>query len=187
MKDSDEALAALARTGDRQAFEVLVRRYKEPLYRFCRRYVGNADDASDVLQDAFVAAWMGLQRYDERRSFAAWLQRITLNKCRDFGRRGLVRRLFLTRFEREQPAEAASAQAAATADPNTERLARLEREVAALPPAYKEALLLTTFSGKSHLDAAKQLGISVKAVEMRIYRAKQRLAGLMSDKPIHGR
>lgn len=176
MSDDDEVLAGRARTGDRQAFEVLVRRHKEPLYRFCRRYVGNADDASDVLQDAFVAAWIGLQRYDERRPFAAWLQRITLNKCRDFGRRGLVRRLFLARFEWEQPAEAASAQAAATSDPGTEHLARLDREIAALPPAYKEALLLTTLGGMSHLEAAEQLGVSVKAMEMRIYRAKQRLA-----------
>ncbi|QKE89207.1 RNA polymerase sigma factor [Lichenicola cladoniae] len=185
MNESDEALAGQARTGNRQAFEVLVQRHKEPLYRFCRRYIGNADDASDVLQDAFVAAWMGLQRYDERRPFAAWLQRITLNKCRDFGRRGLVRRLFLARFEREQPTEAALTEDGATFDPHTERLARLDREIAALPPAYKEALLLTTLGGMSHLEAAEQLGISVKAVEMRIYRAKQRLTELMNDEQSH--
>ena len=181
MSDSDEALAGQAKRGNRKAFEVLVSRHKEPLYRFCRRYVGDADDAVDVLQDAFVAAWMGLPRYDERRPFAAWLQRITLNKCRDFGRRGLVRRLFLARFEREQLPEAASAQAAATSDPHTERLARLDREIAALPPAYKEALLLTTLGGMGHRDAAAQLGISTKAVEMRVHRAKQRLTERMNE------
>lgn len=182
MSDSDEALAVRARQGDRQAFEVLVRRHKATLYRFCRRYVGNSDDASDILQEAFVAAWMGLGRYDGRRPFAAWLQRITLNKCRDFGRRGRVRRLFLARFEREQPIGAASPLATATSEPDADRLARLDREVAALPSAYKEALLLTTLGGMSHLEAATQLAISVKAVEMRIYRAKKRLAELMDDK-----
>ncbi|QKE93218.1 hypothetical protein HN018_23875 (plasmid) [Lichenicola cladoniae] len=55
----------------------------------------------------------------------------------------------------------------------------------ALPPAYKEALLLTTLGGMSHLEAAQQLAVSVKAVEMRIYRAKQRLAELMNDEPSH--
>lgn len=182
MSDSDEALAVKARAGNRPAFEVLVQRHKEPLYRFCRRYVGNAEDAADVLQDAFVAAWMGLHRYDERRPFSAWLQRITLNKCRDFGRRGLVRRLFLARFEREQPTGAALTEAGSTSDPHTERLTRLDREIAALPPAYKEALLLTALGGMSQMEAAEQLGVSVKALEMRIYRAKQRLAALMSTK-----
>lgn len=179
MSDSDDILAGRAKSGNRQAFEILIRRHKEPLYRLCRRYVGNADDAADVLQDAFVSAWMGLPRYDERRPFAPWLQRITLNKCRDFGRRRSVRQLFLARFEREQPKEAALVPATVTLDPHADRLSRLDREVASLPPAYKEALLLTTLGGLSHMEAAEQLGLSVKAVEMRIYRAKQRLTERM--------
>ncbi len=176
MTDSDETLALRARSGDREAFDSLVGRHKSVLYGYCRRYAGDADDAVDILQDAFVAAWMGLSRYDARRPFAAWLRTITLNKCRDFGRRRSVRRLFLARFEREQAPPTAPLQADTPADPQNERLDRLEREIATLPSAYKEALLLTTFGGLSQQQAACELGISVKAIEMRIYRARRQLA-----------
>jgi RNA polymerase sigma factor (sigma-70 family) len=179
--DSDETLALRARGGDREAFDSLVHRHKGALYGYCRRYVGDADDAVDILQDAFVAAWMGLSRYDARRPFAAWLRAITLNKCRDFGRRRSVRRLFLARFEREQAPLTARLQADTPPDPQDERLDRLEREIAALAPAYKEALLLTTFGGLSQQQAACELGISVKAIGMRIYRAKRELAGRMKE------
>ena len=62
--DSDAALAARAVKGDRPAFNRIVRRYQEPLYRFIRRYIGDADEAYDLLQETFVAAWQALSRSD---------------------------------------------------------------------------------------------------------------------------
>lgn len=177
MTDSDEHLAGRAGAGDQAAFELLVRRHKAGLYGFCRRYVGDPDDAYDVLQDAFAAAWTGLGRYDARRPFAAWLRTIALNKCRDFGRRRSVRRLFLAAFAREETLRTSPSAFSASIDPRDERMERLEREIAALPTAYKEALLLTTLGGLSHQDAAAELGVTVKAIEMRVYRAKRQLAG----------
>jgi len=64
-------------------------------FAFVRRYIGQRDDAHDVLQDAFLAAWLALNRYDPSRPFLPWLRTIALNKCRDFGRRQKVRRLLL--------------------------------------------------------------------------------------------
>ena len=175
MTKNDESWAARAKAGDRQAFEVLVRKHKAGLYGFCRRYVGDANEAYDLVQDAFASAWTGLPRYDDRRPFGAWLQTIALNKCRDFSRRRSVRRLFLAAFAREQaPAFASSEQEAVeTAEA---RLNDLNREIARLPTAYKEALLLTVLGGLSQQDAANQLGVSVKSIEMRVYRAKRQLA-----------
>ncbi|MDE2135682.1 MAG: RNA polymerase sigma factor, partial [Alphaproteobacteria bacterium] len=92
---ADEALAAAAVRGDHMAFNVLIGRHKQPLYRFIRRHIGQADDAYDILQDSFVSAWTALPRYDPKRPFAPWLHRIALNKCRDFGRRQAVRRALL--------------------------------------------------------------------------------------------
>lgn len=180
MTDSDEHLAGRAMAGDRAAFEVLVRRHKAGLYGFCRRYVGDPDEAYDVLQDAFAAAWTGLGRYDPGRPFVAWFRTIALNKCRDFGRRRTVRRLFLAAFEREE-AQRAPPTSGGPPDPQDARLERLEREIAALPTAYKEALLLTTLGGLSHHDAAAELGVTVKAIEMRVYRAKRQLAGRLGE------
>jgi len=174
---SDEALAVRAASGDRSAFDCLVRRYKEPLYCFVRRYVGDADDAYDILQDGFIAAWTSLRRYDPQRPFAPWLHTIMLNKCRDFGRRRAVRRALLRLVAidwRESVAPYADA-----GDENavaSTRFQRLDDAISELPAFYKEPLLLTIVEGLSQDEAAKVLKTTRKAVEMRLRRARQKLA-----------
>ena len=180
---SDTALALQAQAGDRHAFELLVQRYKGPLYRFARRYVGTDDDAYDIVQDAFISAWMALKRYDRNKNFSTWLRAIALNKCRDLGRRQAVRRRLrgmVGFFESIRQAEQAEP------DPGddlreAERLRRLDTAIAELPSFYKEPLLLTTVGGLTQEDAAKQLGTTTKAIEMRIRRAKKRLDAALSD------
>lgn len=180
--DSDEAVATRARAGDRAAFELLVRRHKGGLHAFVRRYVGSVDDSYDVLQETFVAAWRGLRRYDPARPFLPWLRTIALNKCRDFGRRRTVRRLFLHTFSREMADQWSTAhrdrehEAEAEA---TERLGRLDRAIAGLPALYKEPLLLTVVSGLSHKEAAQMLNTTPKAIEMRLARARSRLVAIL--------
>ena len=178
---SDEALAADAKAGDRAAFGALVRRHKTAIHGLCRRYLGDADDAYDVLQDAFAAAWLGLARYDPSRAFGPWLRTIALNKCRDFGRRRSVRRMLLSAFRREPAPANAPLETDEAAETDDRRLARLDKEIAALPSAYKEVLILTALSGLSHKQAAQELGLSTKAVEMRVSRAKKRLAERMKE------
>lgn len=177
--ESDEALAARAAAGDRSCFDILVRRYKETVFRFIRRYAGNADDAYDILQEAFLAAWFNLARYDVGRPFLPWLYTIALNKCRDFTRRQKVRRLFLRTYAVQQSQENESVPEASDAT-HQERLHRLDRAIAALPSFYKEPLLLTAVSGLSHLQAAELLKTTPKAVEMRVRRARQKLGDSIS-------
>ena len=184
LEPSDEALAFQAQQGDKNAFDDLVRRHKAPLYRFVRRHVGDGDDAYDIVQDAFISAWGALKRYDPGRAFAPWLRTIALNKCRDFGRRRAVRRLLL-RAKAVEPVEPetyeTTQQAAAVEVRGTVRLRRLDQAIAALPPFYKEPLLLTMVSGLSHQDAAEQLKTSAKAIEMRLRRARKKLADALAD------
>jgi RNA polymerase sigma-70 factor (ECF subfamily) len=182
--ERDEDLADRARHGDRSAFEVLVRRHKAGLYRFVRRYVGQSDDAYDVLQDAMVAAWLGLGRYDPMRPFLPWLRTITLNKCRDFGRRQAVRRVFLRLLAQDHMAHQETATVPNAPDGPAvldDRLDRLDRAIASLPRLYKEPLLLTTVSGLSHEDAALALKTTSKAIEMRLYRARRKLRAAMGE------
>ena len=179
---TDEALAVSAAQGDRAAFDVLIGRHKDALYRFARRYVGQADDAYDVLQDSFVSAWLALDRYDPARPFSPWLHRIVLNKCRDLGRRQIVRRTLLRLFSKEV-AETVEPSAAVESDLQNSRLQKLDQAVAALPSQYKEPLLLTMMDGMSHEEAAAILKISAKAVEMRLYRARQQLREALDQPP----
>lgn len=171
--DDDDTLIAAALGGDNAAFSALMGRHKQPLYRFVRRYVGDADESFDLVQETFVAGWSALNTFEHGRPFAVWLRRIALNKCRDWGRRRQVRRFFFT----AAPLEAADTLSSAPADdgPNQARLAALDAAIAALPAALKEPLLLTVFEEMSQAEAADLLGLSAKAVETRVYRAKRKL------------
>lgn len=171
--ERDADLAIKARNGDKRSFTLLMQHTKQPLYRFVRRYTANDDDAYDIVQESYIAAWSALNRYDERRPFAGWLRAIALNKCRDFGRRNAVRaRLralisFLLPTEEPPPGTEVA--------PKDDKLRRLDAAIAALPEFYKEPLLLTAISGLSQKEAAQQLNTTVKAIEMRVRRARQKL------------
>jgi len=182
--ESDAALVAHALAGDDGAFAHLMARHKQWAFRFVRRYVGNADDAYDVLQDTFFSAWLALRRYQSQRPFDIWLRRIALNKCRDRARREAVRRVIsgFTGADSESvdlPDASPGPEAQVAAG---QELEQLERSLGSLPRSLKEPLLLTALEGLSHQQAAEVLGLNAKAVEMRIYRARERLSGAREPK-----
>lgn len=179
----DHELAARAVAGDESAFTWLMQRHKDGLYRFIRRYTGEADEAYDLLQESFLAAWGALKRYDQGRSFPTWLRRIALNKCRDWSRRRAVRR-WLTRNE---GLDGWTGQNLTTGEPSPEALlsdqeqvSQLDRAIAALPGGLKEPLILTALEGLSQEEAGRLLGLTAKAIELRVYRARRALAEALS-------
>ena len=177
--DSDAVLARRAAAGDERAFERLVRRHKEGLYRLLRRYLGNGDEAYEAAPEAFIAAWLAIGRYDAKRPFLAWLRTIAINKARDRGRRLAVRRLFFGGAGLEDDGALAHPDPGVGADQSIvdrQDLAILDRAVANLPTALKEPLLLTAFDGWSQQEAGEILGLSAKSIETRVYRARKALA-----------
>lgn len=184
---SDEALVRRTLDGDAQAFAAIVTRYKVPLYRFIRRYVRDDDDAYDLLQQAYLSAWLSLSRYDPERSLRTWLQTIALNKCRDHARKLKVRGLLSVIGIVGQASDVADQRPSAE-----DGLLRDEREralanaIAGLPRQLKEPLVLTVFGELSQAEAGRQLGISAKAIETRVARARRRLVDVL-DQSILGR
>jgi RNA polymerase sigma factor CnrH len=173
-------LAGRAVGGDDAAFATLISRHKAWAFRFVRRYIGNAPDAYDVLQETFFAAWLALRSYDGERPFEFWLRRIALNKCRDRNRREMVRRFVNGNWT--------GTDAALAVDPAPgpdrrlqadEEAAQFESAMRRLPTALREPLLLTAIEGLSHEEAGEILGLSAKAVETKVYRAKARLAQVL--------
>ena len=180
--DDDALIAVQAAGGDTRAFSILMRKHKDGIYRFCRRYVGDADDAYDLTQQTFVSAWSALGRYDPNRAFTSWLRTIALNKCRDYGRRATVRRLiFGTRTTTEAAIDdvASDAPNAETHTQDTEALRALDRALSTLPDGLKTPLILTALDGLSTAEAAAVMGVSSKAVETRLYRARKALGTQM--------
>jgi RNA polymerase sigma factor CnrH len=181
----DAALVRRSLAGDPQAQRALVERHRALVFRVARNATGNDDDALDITQEAFVAAFTALRRFDSERSFPAWISRITLNKCRDWSRRRNVRRFL------GLPISDAGAQQipddAVLPDEIVASRVELEmvaRAVALLPHKLKEALLLRAIEGLSQAEAASVLGVSEKTIETRVYRARQKLGELLRDQTI---
>jgi len=177
---SDGELAALALAGRQAAYGELMHRHRDGVYRLVRGHTGDADAALDVTQQSFVAAFSALARYDGARPFRSWIARIALNKCHDWARRRAVRRFFSFAF----PIDAADQVADDDASPETlledrQELRRTMSAIAALPVPLKDVLILRTIDGLSQPETAAVLGISEKAVETRLYRARIKLTDML--------
>lgn len=180
---SDGELATRAVDHDKGAFAALMRRHEARLYRLIRSLIGSDSEAVDLVQESFVAAWLALKSYDPARPFGTWLARIAINKSRDWGRRRAVRRLFTFAAPLEggvlEIADDAIGAEVMAAD--RQRLTAVARELAKLPAPLKEPLILCAVDGLSQANAAEVLGISEKAVETRIRRARSKLAEILCD------
>lgn len=175
---SDAALVAAVLDGEERAFTQLMRRHKQDLYRFVRAYSGDSSEALDLVQESFVAAWSALPRFDQRRSFGIWLKRIALNKCRDWRRRRAVRHFLYHAEDIDKPGIAIAQPPPARTDLEVE-LNRLDDAIATLPDGLKAPLLLSLLGDASYREIAAALGLTAKAVEVRIYRAKRLLAEML--------
>ena len=179
---SDPDLVALALAGQQSAYGELMRRHREAVFRLARSHAGDATEALDITQETFIAAFAALARYDGARPFRLWIARIAINKCHDWARRRSVRRFFTFARPIEEagvvadfgqtPEEAAHSQA---------ELARINNAIAALPGNLKDVLVLRAIEEMSQADAAQTLGISEKAVETRLYRARNKLSEMLRD------
>ena len=179
---SDADLVGLALAGQQSAYGELMRRHREPVFRIARGQTGDPTEALDLTQETFVSAFAALERYDRARPFRLWIARIATNKCHDWARRRAVRRFFtLARPIEDAGAIADPAQTPEEAAGSRDELARINAAIAALPANLKDVLTLRALEGLSQADAAQVLGISEKAVETRLYRARMKLAEQLRD------
>lgn len=159
-----------------------MQRHRTELYYFAVRHLPSSEDGYDIVQETFISVWESLHRYDASKSFEVWLRRIALNKCRDKLRKAFVRRL-ITRFT-DADSDAIEAVPDPTPTPDealstTSAQQRFEVALASLPNQLREPLVLTIWEGFSQKEAAEILGITAKAIENRIYRAKKQLASML--------
>ncbi|WP_126172995.1 RNA polymerase sigma factor [Altericroceibacterium xinjiangense] len=174
--DLDEAaLVASAKAGSQGAFDHLIGRHAPRLLSLARRLLGSAADAEDAVQNALASAWLGLHRFEDGKPLGPWLTTITVNKCRDALRRQRFARLLSRRKDEPELLIADTAPGQEREIAGRQLLERVEREIARLPASLREPFILVTFDGRSQSEAAQILGMSEKAVETRIYRARARL------------
>lgn len=179
---SDGELAALSLAGRDAAFAEIMRRHRARVYRIALANVADADEALDLTQETFVAAHLALRRYDAARPMARWLATIALNKCRDWARRRAIRRLLRFAGPLDEDAHAVPDPRPGPETEVSDRLdlERLAHAVSRLPASQREPLVLHAIEVLSQAETGALLGISEKAVETRLRRARQRLAELLA-------
>lgn len=165
-----------AQAGDMAAFGWLVRQHEERLLGFCCRWLHCAEDAREVCQDAFVRAWQALPEFEGRCRLSTWLYQIALNLCRDRAKTRAARQRASTVALQDVPSppECPKHGPDTTAEWQSE-LEKLHRGLAQLPEKDRAALVLSSMEGLSHEECAQILGGSARAIEGRIYRARQTL------------
>lgn len=179
---TDGELAALALAGRQAAYRALLERHRAAAFRLARSHCGSEDAALDITQQSIIAAFAGLARYDQGRPFAHWLARIVINKSHDWARRRKVRAFFTRAVPLDDALDVADGGPDAEVQAgDRQALARIMGAIALLPARLKEVLVLRTIEGLSQAETASLLGISEKAVETRLYRARTKLADVMRD------
>lgn len=187
----DEHLAARAAAGDETAFEDLVARYQDRVFRLACRLTGNDGEAADVLQETFLQLYRKLASFRGESRFGTWLYRIATNAAL-MQRRARARRPaepldpYLPRFDAsgQHAATPAELQVAARADELLDRdeLAERAREgIERLPDMYREAFVLRDLEEMPTAEVAKVLGLEPAAVRQRVHRARLMLRGYLSD------
>ncbi len=182
--EKDEILAARAAAGDRRAFDALVTRHRQAVYRLCWAATGNHADADDAAQETFVRAYRSLARYDPSRPFVPWLRTIAWNcglSVRRDGNAGVPR---VAADDAPEPADPAPGPEAAAA--GNEEWQRVAGAVAALPDDLRTVLVLRAVEGLSYAEIALAAGIPAGTVMSRLSRARKRLLDALGTRPAGG-
>ena len=182
MDRQEQNWIAAAQTGDQDAFEQLVRLYEKRGYALTSRMCRNPADAEEAAQEAFLAAWQGRPFFRGDSSFSTWLYRLASNACVDI----------LRREGRHQPNLSLDDEDAAIDLPDhslsphdeaerSELRRQIEAGLAALPPDYRQVLILRELHQRSYDEIADILSLDLGTVKSRINRGRKRLRNILLE------
>jgi RNA polymerase sigma factor (sigma-70 family) len=173
----DAALMQRVQAGDEAALGRLMERWELPVTRLLARIVLNASDASELAQETFVRVWTQREKFRAGAEFRPWMFSIAVN----LGRNRLRWWRRRPEIALEEWIETGESETAARTVERQERAQAVQAAVAALPLELREALVLFEYEGLSHAEIAVALDCTAKAVETRVYRAREKLRKTLSS------
>jgi RNA polymerase sigma-70 factor (ECF subfamily) len=176
---SEQAWVQLARAGDEQAFAALVETYQTPIYNLCYRMLGDAGEAEDAAQEAFLRAYSQLGSYDPSRSFKTWLFSIANHHCIDRLRK---RRLTWLSIEDDLPPHPnlqEQGPGPEEASVRREQSEAMQALLARLVPDDRSVIVMRYWYDLSYEEIAEATRTTVSAVKSRLHRARGSLAEMM--------
>jgi RNA polymerase sigma-70 factor (ECF subfamily) len=176
---TDEQLVERVKGGDLSAFELLVRRHNQRLYRAIRAVLRTGEEIEDAMQDTYFAALKHIDQFEGRAQFGTWLLKIGINEARA----RLRRRTRLVALD-DLPEERTPTSALGEQDPvrtpeqqagNNEIIALVEAAIDRLPDDYRQVLVLRMVDALDTAQTAEVLGLAEAAVRQRLHRAREML------------
>ena len=159
---------AKAKRADVTAFETLYRQHVDRVYGLCLRMTGNASEADDCTQEAFIQAWRQLPNFRGDSSLGTWLYRIAVN--------AVLGRMRKSRREQDRIRVVGDVYPVTESVGDSSGLRDLEEAMQALPSGARHVFVLTAVYGYSHDEAGEMLGIASGTSKAQLHRAKRLLA-----------
>ncbi len=191
-EDPDRPLLSAVAEGREDALRELMVRHKEAVFRFAYRFLQNEADAAEIAAETFVRVYRNAAKFQPRAKVSTWIFTIASNLCRDHARkawRHKVFSLFAPDADSREHNPTTPESRLADDQPNAGESLALRESVAealaavdALPLKLKSPFILQVLEEKSQRECAQILGISEKAVETRVYRARKRILNTLEHK-----
>jgi RNA polymerase sigma-70 factor (ECF subfamily) len=168
--DDEQRRIERSRNGDHTAFEELIKEHQQMIHALCFRMTGSTADADDLAQEAFIQCFQNLGSFRGDSRFSSWVYRIAMNQCLTWqkrcGRRERLHRSWSVEAEIEET-------------PKHDISQEVQDALLKLDAKQRAAVVLTTYDGLNHAEAAKVLGCSETTVSWRLFAARRKLKGLL--------
>lgn len=180
--DSEKRLIALAKEGDMEAFESLVRKHQKSIYYLCHRMTGTHQSADDLSQEAFIKAYLSLSSFKDGMNFFTWIRKIAVNNSLNFLKAN-KREEFLGDNESRVPDNASSTDRELPQDKlQRNRLEQKFKEALnALPVKQRIIFILRFYENQSYEEISRTLDLPQGTVMSRLSRARKKLKALLAD------
>ncbi len=175
---TDGQLAKKYLSGEAWAFEAIVDRYMHPLFNFAYRYLGDYDEASDIVQETFVRLYRNLHRLNLEEPLRPWLYRTARNLCLN----RMPQRMRHQSIDEEDAPDLPDVAAGPEERLDLKELqASVQAAVEQLPPLYRDVVSLYYFAELSVQEVAEVLGLPEATVKTRLFRARQQLRRALEE------
>jgi RNA polymerase sigma-70 factor (ECF subfamily) len=189
-RGEDSVLIKRALRGDQRAFQRLRQKYYDAIYNLIYRMIRNPDEVQDLTQEAFIKAFTSLESFNEEYAFSTWLYKIATNNSIDH-----IRKKKLQTFSIDKPIESKDSDFMfelpdTGPEPDqelmsTQRKKMLEEAMRALPPKYRQVIIMRHVEEKEYAEIAKLLKLPLGTVKAHIFRAREMLYKRLRDKMRH--
>jgi RNA polymerase sigma-70 factor (ECF subfamily) len=166
--DEEERWIQKAQAADTAAFEALYRLHVDRVYGLCLRMTGNASEAEDCTQEAFIQAWTKLDKFRGESAFGTWMHRVAVN--------AVLGRMRKSRREHDRIRAVSEISDAPDSIGDTGGLEDLEQAINELPSGARHVFVLNAVYGYSHDETSNMLGIAAGTSKAQLHRARRLLA-----------